>query len=152
MATSYKNIITLTEGYLADFFHKNIGAEHVFHDFSHATHVVEAVTEIGLGCNVGERELELLQLAAWFHDSGYDQGAEGHEERSCRHAVHYLSKHGVPDQDMDVITRCIMATKLPFKPKDLLEEIICDADLSHLGKKTYWDRCGRLRQESNNSG
>ena len=40
-----------------------------------------------------------------------------------------------------------MATKLPFKPKDRLEEIMCDADLSHLGKSIYWDRCGRLRQE-----
>jgi hypothetical protein len=24
---------------------------------------------------------------------------------------------------------------------------MCDADLSHLGKANYWDRCGRLRQE-----
>ena len=29
----------------------------------------------------------------------------------------------MPDQDLDVITRCIMATKLPFKPKDLLENV-----------------------------
>lgn len=147
MAASYQDIIALTENYLTDFFEQNIGAEHVFHDLIHTRNVVEAVVEIGLGCNLDERELELLQLAAWFHDSGYDQGAEGHEERSCRYAVRFLSKNGVADQDLDVITRCIMATKLPFKPKDMLEEIICDADLSHLGKKIYWDRCGRLRQE-----
>ena len=147
MAASYQDIITLTENHLAVFFQKNIGAEYVFHDLTHTRKVVEAVIEIGLGCSLEDRELELLQLAAWFHDSGYDQGAEGHEERSCRYAVNFLSKLGVPDQDMDFITRCIMATRLPFKPKDLLEEIICDADLSHLGKKIYWDRCGRLRQE-----
>lgn len=148
MAAPYQDFITLTENHLTGFFHKNIGAEYVFHDLIHTKNVVEAVIEIGLGCNLDERELNLLQLAAWFHDSGYDQGAEGHEERSCRYAVNFLSKYGVPEQDLDVITRCIMATKLPFKPKDLLEEIICDADLSHLGKKIYWDRCGRLRQEA----
>ena len=29
----------------------------------------------------------------------------------------------------------------------LLEEIVCDADLSHLGNAWYWDRCGKVRQE-----
>ncbi|MCB0517982.1 MAG: HD domain-containing protein [Lewinellaceae bacterium] len=147
MTASNSNILELTENYLTTFFQERIGGEYVFHDIHHTLNVVESAMEIGLGCNLDERELELLQLAAWFHDSGYDQGAENHEERSCHYAVAFLSKQGVKEQDLDLITRCIMATKLPFKPKDLLEEIICDADLSHLGKKVYWDRCGRLRQE-----
>ncbi len=147
MAVPYQDILAQTANHLTAFFQKNIGAEYVFHDLTHTKQVVEAVVEIGLGSGVSERELALLQLAAWFHDCGYAQGAEGHEERGCQQAVHFLSKHGVPDQDLDIVTRCIMATRLPFKPKDLLEEILCDADLSHLGKKIYWDRCGRLRQE-----
>jgi predicted metal-dependent HD superfamily phosphohydrolase len=147
MASSNHDILALTENYLSTFFKEKIGGEYVFHDIQHTRNVVESVVEIGLGCNLDERELELLQLAAWFHDSGYDNGAENHEERSCRYAVAFLSKQGLKDQDLDLITRCIMATRLPFRPKDLLEEIMCDADLSHLGKKVYWDRCGRLRQE-----
>ncbi|MBK6932664.1 MAG: hypothetical protein IPH12_18110 [Saprospirales bacterium] len=31
--------------------------------------------------------------------------------------------------------------------RKLLEQIICDADLSHLGMDIYWDRNSRLRQE-----
>ncbi len=147
MAIPYGEILAQTERYQSDFFQKKIGGEYVFHDFNHTLGVLESVVEIGTGNNLDDRELSLLQLAAWFHDSGYDQGAEGHEERSCRYAVSFLSSFDLPDQDLDLITRCIMATQLPFKPKDLLEEIICDADLSHLGKKSYWDRCGRLRQE-----
>lgn len=147
MAVPYTEILTQTEAYLTDFFQKKIGAEYVFHDFSHTKGVLEAVIEIGSGNNLEDRELQLLQIAAWFHDCGYDQGPEGHEERSCRYAVGFLSRFDLPDQDLDLITRCIMATRLPFKPKDLLEEIMCDADLSHLGKQSYWDRTGRLRQE-----
>ncbi len=147
MATPYGDILAQTERYLTDFFQKKIGAEYVFHDFNHTQGVLEAVIEIGTGNSLDERELNLLKLAAWFHDCGYDQGAEGHEERSCREAVSFLSRFDLPEQDLDLITRCIMATRLPFRPMDLLEEIICDADLSHLGKKSYWDRCGRLRQE-----
>ena len=147
MATPYTDILAQTEQYLTDFFQKKIGAEYVFHDFNHSLGVMEAVVEIATINNLDDRETQLLQLAAWFHDSGYDQGAEGHEERSCRYAVSFLSKFDLSDQDLDLITRCIMATRLPFKPKDLLEETLCDADLSHLGKQSYWDRTGRLRQE-----
>ncbi len=147
MAKNQNDIIALAQAHVTDFYKKNIGAEYVFHDIQHTKNVVGEVQLIGIECGVSERELELLIMAAWFHDMGYSQGAEGHEERSCKFAVDFLSKHQVPEQDLDVITRCIMATKLPFKPKDLLEEIMCDADLSHLGKEIYWDRCGRLRQE-----
>ncbi len=147
MAQTNQDIISLAKAHVSEFFKKNIGAEYVFHDFQHVKNVVEAVELVGKGCGLNGRELELLQMAAWFHDTGYIEGAEGHEERSCKFAVDFFSKHNVPEQDLDVITRCIMATKLPFKPKDLLEEIICDSDLSHLGKDIYWDRCGRLRQE-----
>lgn len=147
MATPYGDILAHTERYLGDFFQKKIGAEYVFHDFQHTQGVLEAVAEIGTCQHLNERELCLLQLAAWFHDSGYDQGPDGHEERSCRYAVGFLSQFDLSDSDLDLVTRCIMATRLPYKPKDLLEEIICDADLSHLGKQTYWDRTGRLRQE-----
>ncbi len=147
MAQPDQDIIAIAKTHVIDFYQKNIGAEYVFHDIQHIKNVVGAVQVIGKACRLSDRELELLQLAAWFHDCGYVEGAEEHEERSCTFAVDFFSKHNLPEQDLDVITRCIMATKLPFKPKDLLEEIMCDADLSHLGKEIYWDRCGRLRQE-----
>ena len=35
---------------------------------------------------------------------------------------------------IELICKLIMATKLPPKPKDKLEEIICDADLDYLGR------------------
>ena len=147
MGQNNQHIISLAIEHIADFYKKNIGAEYVFHDIQHIKNVAEAVGIIGKDCGISTRELELLEMAAWFHDTGYIEGADRHEERSCKFAVEFFSKHKVADQDLDVITRCIMATKLPFKPKDFLEEIMCDADLSHLGKDIYWDRCGRLRQE-----
>jgi len=147
MAVSYPELISLTEAYATQYILKNVGAEYVFHDLQHTKNVVGGVQQLSDELGIGERERTLLTLAAWFHDTGYDQGAENHEERSCKYAVEFFSKKDLPEQDLDVITRCIMATKLPFRPKDLLEEIMCDSDLSHLGKTNYWDRCGRLRQE-----
>jgi predicted metal-dependent HD superfamily phosphohydrolase len=147
MAASNNDILTQAESYLSVFFKENIGAEYVFHDFQHTKNVVEAVADLGKDAGLSDREIELLQLAAWFHDSGYDKGAAKHEERSVRYAHDFLSRFNLPQEEFKLIERCILATKIPSHPKDIFEKTLCDADLSHLGKKSYWDRCGRIRQE-----
>lgn len=141
------DILALTEAHIVTFFSKNMGDQYVFHDLQHTRNVVEAIKVLGAGAELSEKQLEYLQIAAWFHDTGYSEGADGHEERSCQYAREFLEEQGYPDKGLEVITRCIMATRLPFQPEDQLEEIMCDADLSHLGKMIYWERCGRLRQE-----
>lgn len=144
---SQQSILKLTENFVSDFFRKNIGAEFVFHDINHTREVVASSLEIAEGYELSEKELEILALAAWFHDTGYNEGPEGHEQRGCKLAADFLKQHQFSDSDLAVIAGLIMATKLPQQPASLLEEIICDADMSHLGKKNYWDRCGRIRQE-----
>lgn len=147
MTPSDNHILEKTENYITDFFRKKIGAEYVYHDWQHTENVVESVRDLGIGLGLERHQLELLQIAAWFHDSGYDKGPEGHEERSSQYAEAFLSKLNFPEDSISTVKRLIMATKIPYQPVDTLEEIICDADLSHLGKKIYWDRCGRVRQE-----
>ncbi len=147
MTQANDSILAAVETHLTGFFQKNISADYVYHDLQHVQNVVKAVKEIGERCDLGDKELEILQIAAWFHDSGYDNGPEGHEERSCIYATEFLSKRDFPSENVEAVCRCIMATKTPHRPQGLLEEIICDADLSHLKKKIYWDRSGRVRQE-----
>ncbi len=93
------------------------------------------------------KELVILQLAAWFHDTGYYTSPEGHEELSCQLAESYLKQRYYESGDIEAVKGCIIATRVPQNPQNLMEEILCDADLSHLGNDHYWDRCGRLRQE-----
>ena len=42
-----------------------------------------------------------------------------------------------------------MATKIPQTPHNLLEQIICDADLDYLGSDDYWKISGHLFKEIN---
>ena len=42
-----------------------------------------------------------------------------------------------PAQKIHKITGMIMATKIPQSPKNILEQIICDADLDYLGREDY---------------
>ncbi len=139
-------LVAATEEYVKDFFSKNISGEYVFHDLEHTAQTVLAARLVGEGFECDDHELNLLQLAAWFHDTGYTDGADGHEERSCIHAETYL-RGNIADDDLRTIFGMIRATRIPQQPKNTLEQILCDADLSHLGMETYWDRTGRLRQE-----
>ena len=122
-------------------------AKYVYHDLQHTQNVVDGAKEIGAQYKLDDQEMELLVIAAWFHDTGYAEGPEGHEERSCAIAKAYLKDQNFSPADLKIICDCILATKLPQNPDNLLEKIICDADLSHLGKSNYWDRCGKVRME-----
>ena len=140
--------LTAAQVHVRDFIQKNVGAEFVFHDITHTEEVVVSASEILQGYDLNEREIEILLIAAWFHDTGYaNGGGEGHEARSCKLATEFLSKNNFTKEEIELACGCIMATKMPQKPNSLLQEIIADADMAHLGRKSYWDRTGRIRQE-----
>ena len=142
-----KNILTTIEEHITQFFKENVPKKYVYHDITHTQDVVRSCRQIGLAYGLPMDDLENLQIAAWFHDSGYDQGPENHEERSAVYATQFLSKFNYSPEVLDTIVGCIRATKIPQRPLGLLQQIICDADLSHLGEKSYWMRTSRVRQE-----
>ena len=145
--TTTTNILQSVETYIEEYFKEKISADFVYHDVLHTKYVVEAASRIAEGYELTDKEKEIIQFAAWFHDTGYDQGADGHEQRSCDITTNYLTALNYPAEDLKKVINCIMATKWPQQPRTLLEEIVCDADLSHLGNEWYWDRCGKVRQE-----
>lgn len=144
--TISEQLLQETETYIKTFFAENMPAQYVFHDFEHTVQTVAAVKVIGDGFQLSADEMRILQLATWFHDTGYTLGPTEHEERSCQVATNFLSGK-VSEEDLQAILGCIRATKVPQNPKNLLEQVICDADLSHLGMERYWDRNGKFRQE-----
>lgn len=143
------SITAEAESYIKSFFETRVSPDYKYHDLQHTRLVVEAVQDIAQGYDLTEEELLALQLAAWFHDTGYDQGAEEHEARGARYARAFLAGKGCEEHFMVMVEDYIMATRFPQSPNGLLEQIICDADLSHLGTENYWDRCGRVREELN---
>ena len=144
--TAPEQLLHDTEAYITDFFARYISPEYVFHDLDHTVQTVAAACIIAEGFQLEERDMLLLQLATWFHDTGYAEGPQDHEERSVGNAQHFLQDK-ISESELTTVITCIRSTKVPQQPQNRLEEIICDADLSHLGMESYWDRTGKLRQE-----
>jgi adenylate cyclase len=105
-----------------------------YHNSKHTVDVVTQVELIGLGEGVTDEELLLLKTAALFHDTGHTISYDNHEYFSCLIAREILTEYFYTTSQIDTICELIMATKLPPKPVNKLEEIICDADLDYLGR------------------
>jgi len=147
MQIAQKAILESVEDYTKKFFEQHISDKYAYHNLQHTINVVNAVKEICAKEEVGAATTELLEIAAWFHDLGYDQGAEGHEQRSADYATNFLKENDYSEADITTIRNCILATKYPQAPTTLFQKILCDADLSHLGKDIYWARCSKVREE-----
>ncbi|MEW6194034.1 MAG: Pycsar system effector family protein [Bacteroidota bacterium] len=122
-------------------------SNHVYHDVSHTKEVVESSEIIGRASGLNNSDLEIVLLAACFHDVGYLEKAEGHEDVSAKYAEEFLLKEKYDIAKIEKIKKCILATKVPQAPGNLLEEVLCDADLAHLGKKNFKNRNNLFREE-----
>ena len=110
-----------------------IPLSYYYHNYEHTLYVVNKVEEIGMHENCSAKELELLSIAALWHDTGYINTYKGHEEESCKLARQYLPGYYYSTDDINTICAMIMATKIPQSPQTKPEEILADADLEYLG-------------------
>jgi predicted metal-dependent HD superfamily phosphohydrolase len=141
------SILSQIENYIFEYFKNNAPAENVYHNISHVQFVVNMVKEISDKTGVSETELEILQIAAWFHDLGHIKTWEGHEEVSAKLAEKYLNDINYPQESIKKVVGCILATQIPHQPNNLLEEIICDSDIAHIGSKDFFDLSDLLKLE-----
>ena len=86
-----KEIILEAKSFVFDLFKNKLPREAVYHNFEHTQSVVTISDEIAQVEKLDESKQELLILAAWFHDTGYTQGHEKHEENSVKIATEFLS-------------------------------------------------------------
>jgi len=97
--------------------------------------------------NIEGRDLYLVKIAALFHDIGFIQHTHRHEEIGCEMCAEKLSKHLFTAQEIRSVCGMIMATKIPQKPKTLLEKIVADADLEYLGTDQFYPISNNLFHE-----
>lgn len=140
-------LINKAETYALSLLNSKNLTNHVYHDVSHTQEVVEASETIGIAVGLTESELEIVIIAAWFHDLGYVEKTEGHEQIGAEFAEEFLGKENYPQEKIKKVKNCILATKVPQKPKTLPEQVLCDADLAHLGKKNFKSRNNLFREE-----
>lgn len=108
-----------------------------YHGQHHTLDVLETVEQIAKHEKVSDEDLNLLLVAAAFHDSGFIYHHKSHEERSCEIVRETLPEFGFQEENVTKVCQMIMATKVPQKPSGELSDILCDADLDYLGRDDF---------------
>lgn len=120
---------------------------YVYHNIAHTREVVANCMEIGEQTGLSPEQMELLLLAGWFHDLGYVNTYRGHEEESKAIARQFMTERGIQDSKIEQVMGAIDATKLDQVPRNILENVINDADLYNLGTPEAFDNSEKLREE-----
>ena len=136
--------IEKTKEYVGGFIGDNFSEKICYHNIDHTLEVVEASEFIGNHCGISDKDMEIVIIASWFHDTGYYLGCENHEAESAKIARTFLSEENVSQDVINQIIKCILSTKIPQLPKTLLEKIICDADLYHLSSENFLEKIGKI--------
>lgn len=141
-------LIKSTRAYAESILEKKMPSHMCYHDIQHTRDVVSASYEIAKALNLSEEQIETILLGAWLHDTGYQNGrSDHHEDESINIAREFLTRENVDPARIDKVVGVIEATKMPQKPTNIIEEVICDADLYHLASDQYFEKSEQLKTE-----
>lgn len=141
------DILIKTEAFVTDLLTHKLSEKYLYHNLRHTERVVKNTKEILNHSDIDQDTSETILIAAWFHDTGFTRQFEDHEETSCKIATGFLKEHGYPDAKIEMVNKCIRATKMGYEPQDFIEKVMRDADSSHFAKESYPETAEVLREE-----
>jgi len=90
---------------------------------------------------------KLIRIGILLHDIGFTVSTKNHENHSVIIAKKLMVECGFSLTHIKIIEGLILATKIPQKPKNKLENIICDVDLDYLGGNNFYKIAHQLFKE-----
>ena len=146
--TDSSHLVTKAREFATDIFTAKVNKNVRYHNLEHTQRVVLACEELADYYQLQPEEREPLLIAAWFHDTGFSTGeSQGHEDASISLATSFLKENHADAALTNKVVSAIEATKMPQNPRNLIEQILCDADLFHLGTEEFKGKNELLRQE-----
>lgn len=144
---NYKQLQEEVKAHVLEYFHTHHDARLVYHNLEHTQNVVNATMQIANHYQLNDKDFFIVTTGAWFHDTGYFEDAQNHEAKGADLAVGFLKNKAVPAEMRDAIMQVILSTKMPQRPTNLLENILCDGDLFHLGTAEFKDKRKLMHKE-----
>jgi predicted metal-dependent HD superfamily phosphohydrolase len=142
-----QDLLSKAEKYVSKLLTEKLPKGMLFHTLEHTVYVVEGVRIIGHESGLSETDQRLTEFCAWFHDVGYLDSKNEHEEKSIEYALAFLKENGVSGSVVAQVRECILSTDVSIHPHDKLSEVLCDADMRHLAGPSYFKQIELLRKE-----
>lgn len=133
--------------YVFEQLEKKLDATLYYHGPHHTLYVYNAALKIAEYEKVTGDEHTLLMTSVLFHDYGFLETYNNHEEKGCEMAHRILPEYNFSLEQIEMICGMIMRTKIPQIAYTKLEEIMCDADLDYLGTEHFFPIGNQLFKE-----
>jgi predicted metal-dependent HD superfamily phosphohydrolase len=98
-----------------------------------AEHIRDCLHQLDMSREIARRPDE-VEAAVWFHDAVYAPGAVDNEDRSARLAQTALQACAVPLEVSRRVAELVLATRHLTLPQEPDGQLLCDIDLSILGR------------------
>ena len=144
---NYFTIIEKSEEYVKAYMHQHKNLNLYYHNIIHTEKVVEAAKQIAFHYKLRDKDIFITVIACWFHDIGHFETIVNHEQAGALKAEAFLKSYDIDEETINAVKKCILATRLPQAPGNLLEQIICDADLFHLGTEDFMKQSKLVKKE-----
>lgn len=140
-----KSILEHTQDYVLAYFDRKMPSDLCFHSLDHTLEVVNAAQVLGKKSGLKTDDQEILNVAAWFHDTGYAKSYAGHEADSKALADMFLTQqHYQEERKQQVLDLILKDTAVASQQ---LHDLMQDADLSNLGGEHFFRNGALLRKE-----
>lgn len=133
--------------FITTLFKERLDSKYLYHNLHHTKSVVMGIETICIAEEIDQEKTDILVFAAWFHDTGYIEGAENHEKKSMKIGLEFLQDKNISDSIQQKVSDLILATRFNSVPRNQLEKIIKDADNAHLANENYFESLEQLRKE-----
>ena len=118
-----------------------------FHNWDHTQRVFQRATYLAQKEGLDEEFVEMIQLAALFHDTGFIKQYDQNEPIGAEIAEKWLRDQNYPEDKIDIVKRIILVTIPTQQPETLPCKIIKDADLDNLSSNDMFECAAKLVKE-----
>jgi hypothetical protein len=126
---------------------KELDPRLTYHSVAHTLDVTESAVRLADMEKVSPAEIQIIKTACLYHDSGMLVTYRGHEEASVEICRQTLPLFNYTEEEIETVCRMILSTKLPQDATELLDKILCDADLDYLGRQDFFMISHKLKYE-----
>lgn len=135
---------------------RSLGPDLHYHAVQHSRDVFEETVRFALHDGVSQRHLELLSIAAAYHDAGYMEQYNDNEPIGAAMAARAMKAAGTYSQsEINQVGQMILSTQVKMTAAGVSRVelapyagYLMDADLGSFGRDDFFEKCQQLIDET----
>jgi len=127
-----------------------------YHNAAHTDDVLSEAVTLAVADGLGNRQIELLAIAAAYHDLGFVETPHDNEAIGASRAEEAMRRaDSYSDTEITTVAQMIQSTKVSsdargakHSPLNELARYLIDADVSNFGRDDFFEKAELVRAES----